>query len=313
VAGAPHKPVLVNEAIDLLRCRPGDRVVDCTGGGGGHARRILAGLAGEGDLLVLDRDPEAVERGRRQTAFRTGPVQWRHADYRDLPALLDELEWERVDAILADLGLSSLQLDDPDRGFSIRHDGPLDMRFDRGAGPTAASIVNEADAAEIARILRNYGEEPQARRLARHIIREREREPIRTTAHLARVVESAIPASRRRIHPATRTFQALRIAVNGELDGLDRFLSAAAERLAPGGRIVVIAFHSLEDRIVKRSFAAMAPHCICPPRLPVCRCGEPGILRPLTRRVVRPGADECDRNPRARSARLRAAERIDAP
>jgi 16S rRNA (cytosine1402-N4)-methyltransferase len=312
VAGDTHEPVLPEEAIRYLGCRPGARVVDCTAGGGGHARRILDRIGPGGRLLALDRDPEAVERGRRELPPESHPISWLRSDFRRIAEIAVECGWDRIDAVLADLGLSGLQLADPSRGFSFQTDGPLDMRFDRSGGVTAEWIVNHTPEDELRRILVEFGEEPQAGRVARRIVRERDREPIRTTRRLAAILEELAGARRRRIHPATRVFQALRIAVNRELEGLDRFVESAAGLLAPGGRIVIITFHSLEDRIVKRSLAAMARHCVCPPRLPQCACGEPGILRVLTRRVVRPGTAEQQRNPRSRSARLRAAERLPA-
>jgi 16S rRNA (cytosine1402-N4)-methyltransferase len=310
VAGITHEPVLLEETLRYLGCRSGDRVIDCTAGGGGHARRILELIGTGGHLLALDRDPETVARGRQRLSPDSHPISWIAADYRRLADIAAERGWDRIDAILADLGLSSLQLDDPERGFSFLADGPLDMRFDRSGGVTAERIVNDAPVEELRRILHEFGEERQAGRIARRIARDREREPIRTTRRLAAILEDLAGPRPRRIHPATRTFQALRIAVNDELEGLDRFLESAAALLAPGGRIVVISFHSLEDRIVKQRFAALKPHCVCPPRFPQCTCGEPGILRVLTRRTIRPGADEQERNPRARSARLRAAERL---
>ncbi|MBI4161395.1 MAG: 16S rRNA (cytosine(1402)-N(4))-methyltransferase RsmH [Acidobacteria bacterium] len=312
VEGIVHDPVLLEETIRLLRALPGARIADCTVGGGGHARRILAAIGPEGSLLGIDRDPEAVERIRRDLPGSPGRIHWVASDFRRLPEVAAGLGWSRIDAVLADLGLSSLQLEDPGRGFSFRLDGPLDMRFDRSAGGTAEDLVNEAPEAEIRRILRVFGEEPLAPRIARRIVRERRRRRIRTTDQLVEIVESAAGGRPRRIHPATRTFQALRIVVNRELEGLDRFLEEAAGLLSPGGRIVVLSFHSLEDRVVKRTFARLASRCVCPPGLPVCGCGRPGILRTVTRRAVRPSPAEIDRNPRARSARLRAAERIEA-
>ena len=226
---------------------------------------------------------------------------------------MDDLGLEAVSGILLDLGVSSLQLDDPERGFSFREDGPLDMRMDRTQAATAAALVNSLPPDRLASIFRSFGEEPSARRIASAIARARAAAPIATTRALADLVSAAIPERRgARIHPATRVFQALRIAVNAELDGLDRLLEEAARRLLPGGRIAVIAFHSLEDRIVKTTLRGMTRRCICPRDLPVCGCGRPGILRAVTRKAVRPQASEIDANPRSRSARLRACERLES-
>lgn len=307
-----HRPVLLAETIAALSCRPGGLWVDGTVGGGGHAEAILRATAPGGRLLGCDRDAEAVERARGRLASFGDRAILRHADHRRIPEILDQLGEKRADGILLDLGASSLQLDDPARGFSFRADAPLDMRMDRVQPTTAADLVNSLAEEELQEILERFGEEPQARRIARAIARERRREPIRTTGRLAGIVAGV--AGRRgptRIHPATRTFQALRIVVNDELTGLDRLLEEAAERLTPGGRIAVIAFHSLEDRIVKRTLRALARRCTCPRDLPVCACGRPDLVRPVTRRAIRPSAQEVRDNPRSRSARLRAAERLE--
>ncbi|HEV8703246.1 MAG TPA: 16S rRNA (cytosine(1402)-N(4))-methyltransferase RsmH [Candidatus Polarisedimenticolia bacterium] len=310
--GTTHRPVLLRETLEALRCRPGGFWVDGTVGAGGHAEAILRATAPDGRLLGCDRDPDALAATSKRLAPCGERVLLRHADYRRLPALLDELGLDAVSGILLDLGVSSLQLDDPERGFSFREDGPLDMRMDRTQPATAADLVNSAPADRLASILETFGEEPQARRIARAIARARARAPITTTRALADIVSDAIPARRGgRIHPATRAFQALRIAVNAELDGLDRLLEDAARRLLPGGRIVVIAFHSLEDRIVKGSLRGLTRRCLCPRDLPVCACGRPGILKPVTPRAVRPATAEIEDNPRSRSARLRAFERLE--
>jgi 16S rRNA (cytosine1402-N4)-methyltransferase len=239
-------------------------------------------------------------------------VVLRHADYRLLPALLDELGAGPISGILLDLGISSLQLDDPGRGFSFQKDGPLDMRIDRSQPATAADLVNTLSEDRLAAILKEYGEERAAGRIARAIVRARVRAPIEATLRLAEIVAAAAPArGPSRIHPATRTFQALRIATNSELEGLDRLLEEAAGRLEPGARIAVISFHSLEDRIVKRTLRGLTRRCVCPRDLPVCACGRPGIVRLVTARAVRPSAGEMLGNPRSRSARLRAAERLE--
>jgi len=286
--------------------------VDGTVGAGGHSEAILRATAPDGRLLAIDRDAGAVETARRHLAVFGERVILRHADYRRLPALLDEIDAPAVSGILLDLGVSSLQLDDPGRGFSFRDDGPLDMRLDRAQATTAADLVNTLPEGRLASILKEFGEEPRAGHIARAIARSRRRAPIRTTHALADIVASAAPRrGPARIHPATRTFQALRIAVNDEIEGLDRLLEQSVGRLEPGGRIVVIAFHSLEDRVVKNTLRGLTRHCICPRDLPVCACGEPGQVRLVTPRAIRPSAAEARDNPRSRSARLRAAERLD--
>jgi 16S rRNA (cytosine1402-N4)-methyltransferase len=310
--GPVHEPVLLREAVEWLRPRAGGVYVDATLGPGGHAEAVLEALP-EGRLLGIDRDPEALRlAGDRLARFGDRFLGLR-GDYRDLPALLRGAGEFAVDGILADLGISSAQLDDPARGFSFRADGPLDMRLDPGSGgPTAADLLAEAPEAELRRILREFGEERLAGPIARALVRERSRKPIRGTLELASLVERASgPASRRfRIHPATRTFQALRIAVNQELHGLDRFVTDAASLLRRGGRLVVITFHSLEDRAVKHALRDLAQRCTCPPGLPVCGCGRENILSVLAPHGVVPSAAEVARNPRARSARLRVAERL---
>src|SRR6266704_3519919 len=296
-----HQPVLLEETLRALACRPGGLWVDGTVGAGGHAEAILRATAPGGRLLGIDRDAAALE-----------------SAHRLLPAILDEMGSGPVDGILLDLGISSLQLDDPERGFSFRKDGPLDMRFDRSQETTAADLVNRLTVRELGSILARFGEEPRARRIAETIVAERDRSPITTTRRLAEIVLAAVGPGRRagpprgrpaRIHPATRAFQALRLAVNGEIDGLDRVLEEAAERLRPGGRIAVISFHSLEDRVVKHTLRRLAHRCVCPRDLPVCACGRPDLVRLVTPRPVRPSPGEVRVNPRSRSARLRAAER----
>lgn len=287
--------------------------VDATVGGGGHAEALLQRMPPGGLLVGLDRDPEALQyASRRLSGYGNAFVPVR-GSFAELDAVLDRLGIGEVDAIAADLGVSSHQIDSPGRGFSFRADAPLDMRMDPSAPVSAAEIVNGATEAELARIIREYGEERFAGRIAMAIVRRRARSPIASTRELAELVESAIPAAARRhsgIHPATRTFQALRIAVNGELDALSAFLPAAIRRLRAGGRICVISYHSLEDRRVKAAFAEAARGCVCPPRLPVCVCGRTPQLAVLTRRPVRPSAEEVARNPRARSARARAAGKL---
>jgi 16S rRNA (cytosine1402-N4)-methyltransferase len=309
---APHQAVLLEETIGLLAPRPGDKIVDATLGAGGHAEALLEAAGEDGLLVGIDRDPVALEiAGKRLARFsdRFRPIQGNHCD---LKRLLDAEGIEAVDRILLDLGISSIQLDDPERGFSFRVDGPLDMRMTPDSGPTAADLLAGIDEARLREILWRYGEERQARRIARAIVQDREQRPFLRTTQLAELVARvAGPGGRQqRIHPATRTFQALRIAVNGEIDGLERLVGDAVMLLRPGGRIAVIAFHSLEDRAVKHAFRDLANRCVCPPRLPVCGCDRRNLLRIETPRPVRPSTDEIQRNPRSRSARLRVAERI---
>lgn len=313
MAGPVHAPVLLEESIGWLRPRRDGVYVDATLGPGGHAEAVLDLLSEDGRLVGIDRDPRALElAGARLARFgsRFLPL---HGDYRDLPDLLRGAGVFAVDGLLADLGISSAQLDDPGRGLSFQADGPLDMRMDVTAPePTAADLLAEAEEAELRRILRDFGEERLAGPIAKAIVRARTAQPLRTTRQLRDLVERvAGPAARRyAIHPATRTFQALRIAVNDEISGLDTFVTSAASLLRRGGRLVVIAFHSLEDRAIKHAMRDLAQRCTCPPGLPVCGCGRENVLTVLTPRAVRPSAAEVSANPRARSARLRAAERL---
>lgn len=308
-----HRPVLLGETLELLAPRAGGRYLDGTFGGGGHTRAILAAAAPNGRLLGLDADPAAVERGRDlsdepEVGERLRVVQANFADLREVAEGAGMLP---LDGVLLDLGLSSFQLDDPGRGFAFRLDGPLDMRFDPTRGRSAADLVNDLPPEELADLIWQGGEEPRSRAIARAIARERELAPIVGTARLAAIVERAVGGRRGRdTHPATRTFQALRIAVNDELASLARALAGAIEVLAPGGRLVVISFHSLEDRIVKRFIARESADCLCPPQVPVCVCGHRPRLSRVTKRAVRADLAEVAANPRARSAVLRAASRL---
>jgi 16S rRNA (cytosine1402-N4)-methyltransferase len=292
-----HIPVMVREVVEYLRCAPGGLFVDCTVGAGGHAEAILEASGPDGRVIGLDRDDAALlAAAERLRPFGDRVVLFQE-DFRGMNALLEDRGIAEVDGILMDLGLSSLQLSDSERGFSFQSDGPLDMRMDRRSGPTAADWVNRLPEKELADLIYRYGEERRSRRIAGAIVRERRKHPIRTTLRLAEIVSWAVPMARSgRLHPATRTFQALRIAVNRELEGLAEALRAAVGRLRPGGRLCVIAFHSLEDRIVKQTFRSMDQE------------GAPPV-RVLTRKPDRPGREEVIRNPRARSARLRVAER----
>ncbi|HZD67700.1 MAG TPA: 16S rRNA (cytosine(1402)-N(4))-methyltransferase RsmH [Actinomycetes bacterium] len=308
-----HLPVMVDRCMELLRPRPGGTYVDATLGLGGHAERLLRRSAPTGRVIGLDRDPAALALAReRLAAHGSERLVTVAASFGDLAEIAAGLGVERVDGVLYDLGVSSLQLDAPERGFSYRVDAPLDMRMDPSSGPTAADVLNTYPRAELTRVFRQYGEERFAARIARFVAEARARAPIRTTGQLVELIKAAIPAAARRRgpHPARRVFQALRIEVNGELDALARSLPQAIDLLAPGGRVVVLAYHSLEDRIVKRTFVAAAtgregaPPPLAPPVPPSPR------LAILTRRPESPGADEVAANPRAESAKLRAAEKL---
>ena len=305
--GGVHIPVLFQAVLDGLKARSGGRYIDATVGGGGHAAGILAASSPDGCLLGLDRDPAAVEVARVQLASYAGRVMLVPGSFSRLAEIAHTCHFVPADGVLFDLGLSSLQLADPARGFAFMADGPLDMRFDpTKGGPTAAALVNHLSLEELTALLYRYGEERHAGRIAEAIVAAR---PLHTTRELAVTVERVV-RRHRRIHPATCTFQALRIAVNDELAVLETALPQAVEILAPGGRLAVIGFHSLEDRLVKRFMRRESRDCICPPEIPVCTCGHRATLRLVTRKPIRPTADEIAANPRSRSARLRVAERI---
>jgi 16S rRNA (cytosine1402-N4)-methyltransferase len=311
-----HLPVLVEEVMSMLSPAPDSLQIDATVGGGGHTERILEATTPGGRLLGLDADGAAIARvaGRLQPRFGDRLVL-RQANFRELATVAPEAGFGAVDGMLFDLGLSSFQLADRERGFGFRTGGPLDMRFDTSRGVPAAELLATLDATELTALFRRYGEEKQAPRIARAIVAERKTQPITTAEDLAALVERVAPGNpriRRRIHPATRVFQALRIAVNEELEALQDGLAAAVDLLRPGGRLVVLSYHSLEDRIVKRFIAAERRGCVCPPELPVCVCGRNPRLRLVTRPSLTPSAAEIAANPRARSARLRAAERLAA-
>lgn len=305
-----HVSVLLREALDLLKPEPGGRYIDGTLGGGGHGEAILTASAPDGLVLGLDRDDQALAAaGQRLHEFGARLIT-RQASFADVREVLDEIGWDRVDGIILDLGVSSWQIDAPERGFSFRSGGPLDMRMDRRQTLDARSLVNGASEEELTRIFRDYGEEPQARRIAERIAAERKSRPIETTDDLARLVEGAKGGRRRDHHPATQVFQALRIAVNRELDQLEKFLADGFALLRPGGRLAIIAFHSLEDRLVKNAFRKWSRACLCPPRALVCQCGWSAKVKLLTKRPVVPSDTEISANPRARSAKLRAVERL---
>jgi len=311
-----HLPVLVEEVMSMLSPAPDSLQIDATVGGGGHTERILEATTPGGRLLGLDADGAAIARvaGRLQPRFGDRLVL-RQANFRELATVAPEAGFGAVDGMLFDLGLSSFQLADRERGFGFRTGGPLDMRFDTSRGVPAAELLATLDATELTALFRRYGEEKQAPRIARAIVAERKTQPITTAEDLAALVERVAPGNpriRRRIHPATRVFQALRIAVNEELEALQDGLAAAVDLLRPGGRLVVLSYHSLEDRIVKRFFASERRGCVCPPEIPVCVCGHNPRLRLVTRPSLAPTVEEIAANPRARSARLRAAERLAA-
>jgi len=308
-----HVPVLASEVAELLDLQPGDTVVDGTFGAGGHAALLEPQLRGRGCYVAIDRDPEAERHFKRFAAGASADTRFIHGNFalvlRNLAAT-----GLRADALALDLGISSMQIDRPERGFSYAADAPLDMRMDPTGDLTAAEIVNEWDEREIARLLRGYGEERFSRQIARAIVRRRAREPFARTGDLVDVIKAAIPTPSRfgQGHPAKRSFQALRIAVNDELESLSEGLDHALELLAPEGRMAVISFHSLEDRIVKRFIRNQARGCTCPPDFPICVCGHEPLLRALTTRAVVPSVDERCVNPRSASAKLRAAERTQA-
>ena len=312
-----HRPVLLHPLIESLQPRPGQVVVDGTLGGGGVTAALLERVLPGGRVIAIDRDPAAVARGRERFAAQRAAVQIVHADFADLSEVLRDtgVAPGTVDAITLDLGVSSLQLDAPERGFSFRFDGPLDMRMDTsGGGVTAADVLNGWAEEDLHRLIRDYGEERFARGIAAAIVRRRAQQPLRTTADLRDCVERAVPRRYwpKRIHPATRTFQALRIEVNHELDSLERGLQAAISELRPGGRLGVIAFHSLEDILVKNTLHVAAQNCVCPPQQPICTCAHRASLFLLTRKATKPSEAEIAANPRARSARLRVAEKLGA-
>ena len=315
-AAVSHVPVLIDEVVAMLAPAAGSQHVDATLGGGGHAERILQASDPDGRLLGLDADEAAIARVRARLAPRFGTrLQLRQANFRDLADIAPQEGFPEIDGCLFDLGLSSFQLADAGRGFGIRTGGPLDMRFDTTRGVPAADLLATLDTDELVALLRRYGEEPFAGRIARAIVETRRTAPIRTAEELAAVVARVAPSrapGRRRIHPATRVFQALRIAVNEELESLQAGLAAAVDLLRPGGRLVVLSYHSLEDRIVKRFLQAERRGCTCPPEAPVCVCGKQPRLRLLSPKGLVPTPAEITANPRARSARLRAAERIAA-
>ena len=307
-----HTPVMLEKVLQSLRCKPGGIYVDGTLGGSGHARAILENTAPDGLLIGIDRDDDALlESEKRLQPFGQRKILIK-GNFADIGEILTNLNIRKVDGILLDLGVSSHQLDTADRGFSFSLDAPLDMRMDQSSRYRAYDLVNLSPEKELRKVIRDYGEEPMAGRIARAILAKRASAPIRTTIELADVVCRAVRRQgvRKKVHPATRTFQAIRIAVNQELSNLSTAMDAGIDQLGQGGRFSIISFHSLEDRIVKETFRSWEGRCQCPPGLPVCQCQREAKLRVLTRKPLRPEAGESETNPRARSARLRTAEKI---
>lgn len=309
-----HRPVLLQETVELLNCAAGGFYVDCTVGMGGHSEKILEASSPEGFLLAIDRDYEALDLAQKNLARYGDRVRFVHSDYRNLNTILEQERLGSPTGILADLGASLHQLTSADRGFSFQAEGPLDMRMDRSETRTAADLVNRSSAEELTRLLREYGEEQAASRIARRIVEERRSSPIQTTSDLRKIVEKVVPVRReQKIHPATKTFQALRIAVNRELEDLDTFIFDAFDSLEVSGRLAIIAFHSLEDRIVKKSFHFLSAACRCSKTLMVCLCGGKPLAKLLTKKPVMPSTEEQEQNPASRSARLRVIEKIAGP
>lgn len=306
-----HKPVLLQECLEGLKIRPDGTYVDGTLGRAGHSREIVSRLT-TGRLICIDRDQAALDAAEDRLTGHMDKVKLIHGNFGDLAELLDERGISGVDGMLFDLGVSSPQLDDPERGFSYMHDAPLDMRMDRSAPLTAAEVVNTWSQEELSRILWQYGEEHYASRIAGAILRRRAERPIETTLQLVDVIKGAMPAAalREKQHPAKRSFQAIRIAVNDELAAVDEMMRSAVPHLNAGGRLAVISFHSLEDRIVKTAMATMANPCTCPPDFPVCVCGKKPLVKLVSRKPIVSGKEELKFNPRARSAKLRVAEKL---
>lgn len=307
-----HKPVLLSECIEGLCIRPGYTYVDCTTGGGGHSYEIAKRLSGNARLICLDRDTDALSAAREKLKDYLDRITFVHTNFSDIGSVLNDFHIGNLGGVLADLGCSSYQFDTPERGFSYMHDAPLDMRMDTDSGLTAYEVVNTYEEAALQRILYEYGEEKFAPKIAREIVRAREIKPIETTFELVELIKGAMPTAAKigGPHPAKRTFQAIRIEVNHELDAISPALKAAAEHMVPGGRIAVISFHSLEDRCVKNTFAELSRGCTCPRDFPVCVCGKKPIVNLITRKPILPSDEELEENPRARSAKLRIAEKI---
>lgn len=307
-----HVSVLLEECIEALSIQPNRTYVDCTTGGGGHSFEIAARLDAGGRLICFDRDEAALQAAKQRLAPYLNRVTFCHANFNELGAVLDELHVENLGGVLADLGCSSYQFDTPERGFSYQHNAPLDMRMDVTAAKTAYTVVNTYSEQELRRIIFEYGEERFAPRIAQRICEERAKAPIQTTGQLSNLIRAAIPQKTRESgpHPAKRTFQAIRIEVNAELDAIAPMIEAAAARMIRGGRIALISFHSLEDRIVKQSFAKLAAGCECPRDFPVCVCGKKAAVEIITKKPILPSEHELIINPRSRSAKLRVCQKL---
>ena len=307
-----HVSVLLRECIEALNIKPDGIYVDCTTGGGGHSLEIVKRLTAGGRLIAIDRDEDALRAAGERLADYADRVTFVHSNYAILQSVLADLGIPKADGVLADLGVSSYQLDTAERGFSYMQDAPLDMRMDRKQPLSARDVVNTYSEEELRRILYDYGEEKFARNIAANIVKRRSERPIETTLELAELVKGSMPKAAREggHHPAKRTFQAIRIEVNAELSSIPPALDAAVHALNPGGRVAVITFHSLEDRLVKQKFAALSSGCTCPREFPVCVCGKKPVVRVITKKPVTAGEDELEENPRSRSAKLRVAEKI---
>ena len=308
-----HIPAMLSEAIHYLNCRPGKTYTDCTLGGSGHARAICERIQPDGLFIGIDQDIDAISNARKALQPYSSNIHLFHGNFINLPQFLSQIKIEAVDGILLDLGLSLHQLESSGRGFSFNKDEPLDMRMDSRSATRAGDLVNNLPEDELRKIFKDFGEERWSKQIARSIVKSRGQKQIETSKQLAKIVISAIPGHAPReqhLHPATRVFMALRIAVNKELEVLDRFMAGVSDCLNPMGRLCVLSFHSLEDRIVKQHIRAMEKGCICPPKLPECVCGKKKVMRSLTKKVVRPSQREISQNPMCRSTRLRAAEKI---
>jgi 16S rRNA (cytosine1402-N4)-methyltransferase len=311
--GFRHESAMLREAVASLACHPGGVYVDGTLGGAGHARLICQQIMPTGTLIGIDRDSDAIGNARRVLKPYQPRIHLFHGNFADLTDFLVQLDIDAVDGILLDLGLSQHQLDTSGRGFSFSRDEPLDMRMDTRTQQSAQDLVNQSEEAALIRIFKDYGEERWSKQIARAVVKARSSHPIRTTRQLVELVQSAVPrgaAAQQKIHPATRVFMALRIAVNRELENLQNFLTGALDLLMPGGRLCILSFHSLEDRMVKHQFKAWAAACTCPPDLPQCVCRGRARVRLITKKVMRPTQQEVTRNPMARSTRLRAVEKL---
>ncbi|MGD9056448.1 MAG: 16S rRNA (cytosine(1402)-N(4))-methyltransferase RsmH [Desulfobacterales bacterium] len=308
-----HIPVMLNEAIHYLNCRPGKTYTDCTLGGSGHAKAICERILPDGLLIGIDQDIDAITNAQKALQSYSSNIHLFHGNFKNLPQYLARINIDAVDGILLDLGLSLHQLESSGRGFSFQKDEPLDMRMDKRSATRARDLINDFSEDALRKIFKDLGEERWSKQIARSIVKRRRQEKIQTSRQLAQIVSEAVPRRKiaeARIHPATRVFMALRIAVNRELEVLSGFMAWVADWLNPAGRLCVLSFHSLEDRIVKQQIKAMEKGCICPPKIPECACGKKPVMRALTKKVVRPTEAEVARNPMARSTRLRAAVRI---